>query len=175
MSLQASRGQKSGPQENIELDYYNLGVSRAEGEPAEEEGAQGAEQDLQGATQTHWRRKSSLVSSLLSVSAQYGEEWRPYWSIPQLLIYIQHQRSVPKQEVVRPLLRPVEKEQRGDLIGPFVTWLSVYSYILSSLTSLMWTAVTVFYLNIFMNPEFYGLIWINVESTNHLKIHPVVW
>ncbi|XP_044210429.1 CD5 antigen-like [Thunnus albacares] len=41
--LKASRGQKSGPQENIELDYYNLGVSRAEGEPAEEEGAQGAE------------------------------------------------------------------------------------------------------------------------------------
>ncbi|XP_067432530.1 scavenger receptor cysteine-rich type 1 protein M130-like isoform X3 [Thunnus thynnus] len=39
----ASRGQKSGPQENIELDSYNLGVSRAEGEPAEEEGAQGAE------------------------------------------------------------------------------------------------------------------------------------
>ncbi|XP_053197800.1 scavenger receptor cysteine-rich type 1 protein M130-like [Scomber japonicus] len=43
MSLQASRGQKSDPQENIELDYINLGVSRAEGEPAEEEGAQGAE------------------------------------------------------------------------------------------------------------------------------------
>ncbi|XP_067451803.1 scavenger receptor cysteine-rich type 1 protein M130-like isoform X1 [Thunnus thynnus] len=41
--LKASRGQKSGPQENIELDSYNLGVSRAEGEPAEEEGAQGAE------------------------------------------------------------------------------------------------------------------------------------
>ncbi|XP_067440071.1 scavenger receptor cysteine-rich type 1 protein M130-like [Thunnus thynnus] len=41
--LKASRGQKSGPQENIELDSYNLGVSRAEGEPAEEEGAQGTE------------------------------------------------------------------------------------------------------------------------------------
>ncbi|XP_044199826.1 uncharacterized protein LOC122975443 isoform X1 [Thunnus albacares] len=41
--LKASRGQKSDPQENIELDSYNLGVSRAEGEPAEEEGAQGAE------------------------------------------------------------------------------------------------------------------------------------
>ncbi|XP_067432538.1 uncharacterized protein [Thunnus thynnus] len=41
--LKASRGQKSGPQENTELDSYNLGVSRAEGEPAEEEGAQGAE------------------------------------------------------------------------------------------------------------------------------------
>ncbi|XP_042271596.1 scavenger receptor cysteine-rich type 1 protein M130-like, partial [Thunnus maccoyii] len=41
--LKASRGQRSGPQENIELDSYNLGVSRAEGEPAEEEGAQGAE------------------------------------------------------------------------------------------------------------------------------------
>ncbi|XP_053197460.1 T-cell differentiation antigen CD6-like [Scomber japonicus] len=41
--LKASRGQKSDPQENIELDYYNRGVSRAEGEPAEEEGAQGAE------------------------------------------------------------------------------------------------------------------------------------
>ncbi|XP_044194431.1 deleted in malignant brain tumors 1 protein-like [Thunnus albacares] len=41
--LKASRGQRSGPQENIGLDSYNLGVSRAEGEPAEEEGAQGAE------------------------------------------------------------------------------------------------------------------------------------
>ncbi|XP_067433184.1 uncharacterized protein [Thunnus thynnus] len=41
--LKASRGQKSGPQENIELDYYNLGVSRAEGEPAEEERSQRAE------------------------------------------------------------------------------------------------------------------------------------
>ncbi|XP_062298281.1 uncharacterized protein LOC134003171 [Scomber scombrus] len=40
MSLQASRGQKSDPQENVEMDYCNLGVSR---EPAEEEGAQGAE------------------------------------------------------------------------------------------------------------------------------------
>ncbi|CAK6982587.1 uncharacterized protein LOC122975443 isoform X2, partial [Scomber scombrus] len=39
----ASRGQKSDPQENIEMDCYNLGVSRAEEEPAEEEGAQGAE------------------------------------------------------------------------------------------------------------------------------------
>ncbi|XP_044194432.1 scavenger receptor cysteine-rich type 1 protein M130-like [Thunnus albacares] len=36
--LKASRGQKSGQQENIELDSYNLGVSRAE-----EEGAQRAE------------------------------------------------------------------------------------------------------------------------------------
>ncbi|XP_062298274.1 scavenger receptor cysteine-rich type 1 protein M130-like, partial [Scomber scombrus] len=43
MSLQASRGQKSDPQENIEMDCNNLSVSRAEGEPAEEEGAQGAE------------------------------------------------------------------------------------------------------------------------------------
>lgn len=43
MSLQATRGQKSGPQENIELDYYNLGVCGAEGGPAEEEGAQAAE------------------------------------------------------------------------------------------------------------------------------------
>lgn len=43
MCLQASRGQKSDPQENIELDSYNLGVSRAAGEPAEEEGVQGAE------------------------------------------------------------------------------------------------------------------------------------
>ncbi|XP_062274635.1 scavenger receptor cysteine-rich type 1 protein M130-like [Scomber scombrus] len=41
--LKASRGQKSDPQENIELDNYNLGVSRAEGEPAGEEGARGAE------------------------------------------------------------------------------------------------------------------------------------
>ncbi|CAK6980724.1 uncharacterized protein LOC122983784 isoform X3, partial [Scomber scombrus] len=48
----ASRGQKSDPQETIELDNYNLGASRAEGEPAGEEGARGAEQDIQGATQT---------------------------------------------------------------------------------------------------------------------------
>ncbi|XP_062298612.1 uncharacterized protein LOC134003425 [Scomber scombrus] len=41
--LKASRGQKSDPQEDIELSCYNRGVSRAEGEPAEEEGAQGAE------------------------------------------------------------------------------------------------------------------------------------
>ncbi|KAM7370317.1 hypothetical protein PAMP_009877 [Pampus punctatissimus] len=43
LSALASRGQMSGPQENIELDYYNFGVSRGEGEPPEEEGAQGAE------------------------------------------------------------------------------------------------------------------------------------
>ena len=43
MSLQASRRQKSDPQETIELDYDDLDVFRAEGEPAEEEGAQGAE------------------------------------------------------------------------------------------------------------------------------------
>ncbi|XP_067433202.1 collagen alpha-6(VI) chain-like [Thunnus thynnus] len=39
----ASRGQKSGPQENTELDSYNLGVSKAEGESAEEERSQRAE------------------------------------------------------------------------------------------------------------------------------------
>ncbi|XP_053197802.1 scavenger receptor cysteine-rich type 1 protein M130-like [Scomber japonicus] len=39
----ASRRQKSDPQENIELSCYKLVVSRAEGEPAGEEGAQGAE------------------------------------------------------------------------------------------------------------------------------------
>ncbi|XP_038579871.1 uncharacterized protein LOC119906613 [Micropterus salmoides] len=39
----ASRGQKPGRQEDIELDYYNPGVSAAEGGPTEEEGAQGAE------------------------------------------------------------------------------------------------------------------------------------
>ncbi|XP_039645325.1 uncharacterized protein LOC120551803 isoform X3 [Perca fluviatilis] len=43
MKVQATRGQMSDPQENIELDYYNLGVSRAEGAPAEEEGHQAAE------------------------------------------------------------------------------------------------------------------------------------
>ncbi|XP_038590423.1 uncharacterized protein LOC119914948 [Micropterus salmoides] len=39
----ASRGQKPGRQEDIELDYYNPGVCAAEGGPTEEEGAQGAE------------------------------------------------------------------------------------------------------------------------------------
>ncbi|XP_038591601.1 collagen alpha-1(XII) chain-like isoform X2 [Micropterus salmoides] len=39
----ATRGQKPDPQENVELDYYNLGVCRAEGGPAEEEGAEAAE------------------------------------------------------------------------------------------------------------------------------------
>uniref|UniRef100_A0A8P4KNB2 SRCR domain-containing protein n=2 Tax=Dicentrarchus labrax TaxID=13489 RepID=A0A8P4KNB2_DICLA len=39
----ASRGQKPGRQENIELDDYNLGVPAAGGGPTEEEGAQGAE------------------------------------------------------------------------------------------------------------------------------------
>ena len=48
MSLQATRGQKPGRQENIELEYYNLGGSSAEGGPGEEAGAQGAEEDLQG-------------------------------------------------------------------------------------------------------------------------------
>ncbi|XP_039644984.1 scavenger receptor cysteine-rich type 1 protein M130-like [Perca fluviatilis] len=43
MKVQATRRQMSGPQENIELDYYNLGFSKAEGAPAEEEGAQAAE------------------------------------------------------------------------------------------------------------------------------------
>ncbi|XP_059208618.1 scavenger receptor cysteine-rich type 1 protein M160-like [Centropristis striata] len=37
------RVQKPGRQENIELDYYNLGVPAADGGPTEEEGAQGAE------------------------------------------------------------------------------------------------------------------------------------
>ncbi|XP_022606755.1 scavenger receptor cysteine-rich type 1 protein M130-like [Seriola dumerili] len=41
--LKATRGQKPVPQETIELDCYNLGVSRAEGGPAEEEGVQAAE------------------------------------------------------------------------------------------------------------------------------------
>ncbi|XP_053197796.1 scavenger receptor cysteine-rich type 1 protein M130-like [Scomber japonicus] len=44
--LKASRGQKSDPPENTELDYYNPSVSRAEEEPAEEEGAQGADPGL---------------------------------------------------------------------------------------------------------------------------------
>ncbi|XP_049909708.1 uncharacterized protein LOC126395948 [Epinephelus moara] len=39
----ASRGQRVARQENIELDYYNLGVAAAEGGLTEEEGAQGAE------------------------------------------------------------------------------------------------------------------------------------
>ena len=43
MKTSRRRRQKSDPQENIELNHYNLGVSRAEGELAEEEGAQGAE------------------------------------------------------------------------------------------------------------------------------------
>uniref|UniRef100_A0A3B4UQG7 SRCR domain-containing protein n=1 Tax=Seriola dumerili TaxID=41447 RepID=A0A3B4UQG7_SERDU len=43
MSLQATRGQKPVPQETIELDDYSLGVSRAEGGPAEEGGVQAAE------------------------------------------------------------------------------------------------------------------------------------
>ncbi|XP_023274760.1 antigen WC1.1-like [Seriola lalandi dorsalis] len=41
--LKATRGQKPVPQETKELDCYNLGVSRAEGGPAEEEGVQAAE------------------------------------------------------------------------------------------------------------------------------------
>lgn len=43
MSLQATRGQHPGGRENIELDYYNLGASRAEGGPKEEAGAQGTD------------------------------------------------------------------------------------------------------------------------------------
>ncbi|XP_028428676.1 scavenger receptor cysteine-rich type 1 protein M130-like [Perca flavescens] len=43
MSLQASRGQQTDIQESIELHDYNLGVAAVEGEPTEEEGAQGAE------------------------------------------------------------------------------------------------------------------------------------
>ncbi|XP_022598125.1 scavenger receptor cysteine-rich type 1 protein M130-like [Seriola dumerili] len=41
--LKATRGQKPVPQETIELDDYSLGVSRAEGGPAEEGGVQAAE------------------------------------------------------------------------------------------------------------------------------------
>ncbi|XP_049420340.1 scavenger receptor cysteine-rich type 1 protein M130-like [Epinephelus fuscoguttatus] len=41
--FKTTRGKKPGPQENIEVDYYNLGVSRAEGGSAEEEGAQAEE------------------------------------------------------------------------------------------------------------------------------------
>ncbi|XP_039678517.1 scavenger receptor cysteine-rich type 1 protein M130-like [Perca fluviatilis] len=39
----ASRGQQTDTQEGIELHDYNLGVPAVEGEPTEEEGAQGAE------------------------------------------------------------------------------------------------------------------------------------
>ncbi|XP_065326268.1 scavenger receptor cysteine-rich type 1 protein M160-like [Pelmatolapia mariae] len=42
----ASRGRKLGKQENIELVDRNLGGGAAEGGPAEEEGVQGAEEDL---------------------------------------------------------------------------------------------------------------------------------
>ncbi|XP_023262139.1 scavenger receptor cysteine-rich type 1 protein M130-like [Seriola lalandi dorsalis] len=41
--LKATRGQKPVPQETIELNDYSLGVSRAEGGPAEEEGVQASE------------------------------------------------------------------------------------------------------------------------------------
>ncbi|XP_071375781.1 scavenger receptor cysteine-rich type 1 protein M130-like [Centroberyx affinis] len=41
--FKATRGQKPGREENIELDYYNLGSSSAEGGPGEEAGAQGTE------------------------------------------------------------------------------------------------------------------------------------
>ncbi|XP_049419905.1 scavenger receptor cysteine-rich type 1 protein M130-like [Epinephelus fuscoguttatus] len=41
--FKTTRGKKPGQQENIEVDYYNLGVSRAEGGSAEEEGAQAEE------------------------------------------------------------------------------------------------------------------------------------
>ncbi|KAL7371606.1 hypothetical protein ABVT39_001960 [Epinephelus coioides] len=41
--FKTTRGKKPGPQENIEVDYYNLCVSRAEGGSAEEEGAQAEE------------------------------------------------------------------------------------------------------------------------------------
>ncbi|XP_071351013.1 uncharacterized protein [Trachinotus anak] len=44
--LKATREQKPGPQETMELDYYNLGVSRAEGGPAEEEGVTAAQSPL---------------------------------------------------------------------------------------------------------------------------------
>lgn len=46
MSLQASRGRKLGRRENIELVDRNLGVGAAEGGLAEEEGVQGAEENL---------------------------------------------------------------------------------------------------------------------------------
>lgn len=46
VSLQASRGIKLGRRENIELVDRNLGGGAAEGGPAEEEGVQGAEEDL---------------------------------------------------------------------------------------------------------------------------------
>ncbi|KAI3365140.1 hypothetical protein L3Q82_010111 [Scortum barcoo] len=39
----ASRGQKPGPQQNTELDYYNVGVCTVEGGSAEKKGAQAAE------------------------------------------------------------------------------------------------------------------------------------
>ncbi|XP_049420339.1 collagen alpha-1(XII) chain-like [Epinephelus fuscoguttatus] len=41
--FKTTRGKKPGPQENIEVDYYNLSVSRTEGGSAEEEGAQAEE------------------------------------------------------------------------------------------------------------------------------------
>ncbi|KAL7372347.1 hypothetical protein ABVT39_014821 [Epinephelus coioides] len=41
--FKTTRGKKPGPQENIEVDYHNLGVSRAQGGSAEVEGAQAEE------------------------------------------------------------------------------------------------------------------------------------
>ena len=60
MSLQASRGQKPDTQETVELDYVNVGeldyvnpsVPAAEGRTSEEEGAQAADERLQGAVYT---------------------------------------------------------------------------------------------------------------------------
>lgn len=48
MSIQASRGQKPSAPDSTELVYYNFSVCSAEGGPTEEEGAQGAEEDLHG-------------------------------------------------------------------------------------------------------------------------------
>lgn len=45
LSLQSTRGQKPGREENIEMDYYNLGGSRAEGGVGETTGAPLMEQE----------------------------------------------------------------------------------------------------------------------------------
>lgn len=59
---------------------------------------------------TSWPYYLSFQNCVLLCSAQYPEELRLYWTFPHLTLYVQHQSSVPTQQVVYPLCSEVESK-----------------------------------------------------------------
>ncbi|CAK6982434.1 hypothetical protein F2P79_011962, partial [Scomber scombrus] len=79
--LKASRGLKSDSQVDTEMDYYDLGVSRAEGEPAEEEEAQGALTAV--GHHQHQRSKTGSSETFIEPTRRRAER-RSDWMIDHL-------------------------------------------------------------------------------------------